>query len=331
MLRLPGLLALLLWGSTTLAAAPPPDETPVRLDTMLVTGMQPGPGLWRVESDDRVMWILGTQSPLPKRMQWRSDEVEALIARSQELLTAGYANLTTDVGMVGGLFLLPSALAARKNPDDKSLADIVPAELHARWRALKRRYLGNRKKYERWRPLFAATKLYDEAIEKSGLTGWGTMWSTIEKAAKRHKVPITRPRIELKITDARQTLKDFRTRALDDLACFELTIERLETDIDAMRARANAWAIGDLEALRELPHPNNRAACTSAVLQTDLAKAQGIDDLPRQIEAVWLEAAEKALANNALTVAVLPIESLLAPDGRLAALRARGYRVIDPE
>ena len=43
---------------------------------ILVTGQQPGPGLWKVThpsaGHDHVLWILGSYGPLPRKMQWRS-------------------------------------------------------------------------------------------------------------------------------------------------------------------------------------------------------------------------------------------------------------------
>src|SRR5687768_1077919 len=50
------------------AEVPAPLPTTV-LDTVVVSGKQPGPGLWKVSNDDHVMWVLGTISPLPKRME----------------------------------------------------------------------------------------------------------------------------------------------------------------------------------------------------------------------------------------------------------------------
>ena len=38
------------------------------MDAIVVTGVQPGPGMWKVSQGDHVMWVLGTQSPLPKQM-----------------------------------------------------------------------------------------------------------------------------------------------------------------------------------------------------------------------------------------------------------------------
>lgn len=46
--------------------------------------------------------------------------------------------------------------------------------------------------------------------------------------------------------------------------------------------------------------------------------------------AAWQSAVERAMAENASTVAVLSIEEILKPDGYVARLRAAGYRVEDP-
>lgn len=44
----------------------------------------------------------------------------------------------------------------------------------------------------------------------------------------------------------------------------------------------------------------------------------------------WLRMAEAALAANATTFAVLPLEDLVAPDGYVARLRAPGYEIDAP-
>jgi hypothetical protein len=50
------------------------------LPMVVVSGVQPGPGLWKVSKGDHVMWVLGTLSPLPRDMQWQAQEVEQVIA-----------------------------------------------------------------------------------------------------------------------------------------------------------------------------------------------------------------------------------------------------------
>lgn len=46
---------------------------------VLVTAERPGPRLWHVSNGEHVLWILGTRSPLPQGMRWRSAEVEEVL------------------------------------------------------------------------------------------------------------------------------------------------------------------------------------------------------------------------------------------------------------
>ena len=112
-------------------AAPPAEAVPAEprvLETVVVSGVQPGPGLWRVSKDGHTMWILGTLSPLPKRMTWESGEVWRKIEQSGEVVMPAGAELTVDGGPLRGLFLLPSLLKARNNPGKQPLKEVVPPD-----------------------------------------------------------------------------------------------------------------------------------------------------------------------------------------------------------
>lgn len=301
------------------------------LDTVLVTGEQPGPGLWKVtrKDSDHVLWILGTQAPLPKTISWRSNEVEKIIVSSQEVLTDAQADV--KVGLLRMVFLLPAALNAKKNADGATLKDVLPPELYARWLPLKQRYLGKDDGVERLRPILAANELYGKAIGKSGMTNKNALWPVIEKIAKTHKVPIKEIDVEIPVDNARKAIDDFKSTAGQlDIDCLATTIARLETDLDAMRARANAWAVGDLEKLKSLPYPDQRAVCLNALAANANLRGK-LDDAKRRIRSEWLDAAEAALWNNASTFAVLPISELTSSDGRLAMMRKKGYEVEEPQ
>ncbi|MEQ1516776.1 MAG: TraB/GumN family protein [Usitatibacteraceae bacterium] len=311
---------------------------PVVLETMAVSGEQPGPGLWKVSNGDHVLWIVGTQTPVPQKMTWRAKGIEAVVAQSQEILSPPSMSVSMkQIGWFTALTMLPSALQVRKNPDDAMLKDIVPPELHARWVVLRDKYIDSydindeEKNIEGWRPMFAALELYRKAINKSGLTSVNPVWPLIRDAAKKHNVKITEVKYEPAISEPRAALKELRTTRLADVDCFAKTIERIESDLSAMRVRANAWARGDIDAIRKTPAVDQRAACEAAVRDASFMKTLGTQNASAEVEAMWLGAAESALKNSKVALAVLPIAQVVSKDGYVAKLRARGYVVEEPD
>jgi hypothetical protein len=309
------------------------DGAAVVLDELLVSGEQPGPGLWRVSQPtaegENVLWILGSYGPLPRRLEWRSTEVERVVSQSQEVL--GPATVDAEVGAWTRLTLLPSLVGIRNNPTGETLQQAVPADLYARWLVLKERYLGNNRGVEKWRPIFAAGELYEEAIEDAGLRRNNRVWPVVEKAARRHKVPVTRPTVNVPVEAPRDLVREFKKTELDDLDCFARTIERLESDLDLMRVRANAWATGDVRTLQELAPVDQAGACLSVVTGSELLQSRGLADLPTRLSDAWLAAAEAALARNRSTFGVLWMGEILRPEGVVERLRALGYRVEAPK
>lgn len=325
------LLGCLLSSAAVHAETPPPDAPTALLETVVVSGVQPGPGLWKVSKGDHVLWVLGTLSPLPKRMSWESREVEGVIAQAQRVLLTPRVDVDVAGGAFTGIFLLPSLLKARNNPDKQTLADVLPADLYARWQPLKRKYIGRSDSVEKRRPIFAAQELYEEATDDAGLRIDGKVSETVEKLAKKHDVALDSPSIKVRLAEPRDTLREFAKTSLDDIDCLRKTVERLETDLPAMQLRANAWAIGDVEALRALPYVDQNQACRDAMLRNSVVQERGMGDLRERLAATWLAAAEKTLSENAVSLAVLPISQLFQDDGYLAALQARGYAVEAPQ
>ena len=300
------------------------------LDTVVISGRHPGPGLWKVRSGERTLWILGTQNPLPKRLDWDSANVERRVAAAQEVLMPPTVDMDADVGFFRGLTLLPSLFKARKDPEGKRLSDVLPAAQYARWQVLKQRYIGGDRGIEEWRPVFAALELYNKAITRSGMTQDPMVSDAVRKAAKRSKVKITTPTLKIKIANAKAALREFSSEALNDQDCFRRTLDRIEGDLGTMAGRANAWAQGDVEALRNLPYQNQFTACGAVFTGTAIARKQGMQDIQSRLENEWLAAAEKSLSQNTSTFAVLPVSQLLQPDGLLQRLAAKGYTIEAP-
>jgi len=309
---------------STQTAASPPNA----IDEIVVSGEQPGPGLWKVTKGDHVLWILGTLSPLPKRMTWRSGEVEKVVAQSKEVI--GQEQVSANVGFFRGITLLPSLLRARYNPDGAVLKDILSPDLYARWLRLKLKYIGNDSGIEKWRPMFAAIRLYQRTVDRSDLTQSNIIWPVVSKAARAHDVKITNLSVKVDVGNPRQTIRDFtQTPRAADIACLAATIERLETDLEKMKLRANAWAVGDIATLERLPAPDQVQKCLEA-----FASGPGMQDKlnagRNRYYDEWLAAADRALSRNDVTFAMLPMSELLGANGRLAKLKARGYSVEKP-
>jgi len=298
------------------------------LEEVLVTGDRPGPGMWRVTKDGHDLWILATLEPLPKQMVWRSAAVEARIAASQVVIAP--PTVTTDVGFFRGLSLLPALLHARRSPDGQTLEEALPHPLYMRWLALRVKYLGNGDGDEQKRPMLAALDLYLHALDAAGLTTDDNVWEIVDRTAHKHAVPVEPVTLKLNIDDPKAAVRQFAEIPREaEVACLDKTMERLETDLQPMRQRANLWSLGDVEGLKAQRYPDERVVCLDAFFSVPQLRDR-LERAKTQIDSAWLAAAMRALAANASSFAVLPITELLQPDGWLDRLRALGCIIQDP-
>jgi uncharacterized protein YbaP (TraB family) len=312
--------------SASSAGAPPaPAAGDQPVQEVEVTGERPGPSLWRVSKGDHVAWLLGTLDPLPKKMIWRSREVESVISQAQEVV-ASRPSVSADVGPIGAIRLYLQYRRTRKIPEKSKLRDWLPPPLYARFSAVKMRFDPHDREIEELRPLFAALRLYDRALSASQLTSpyRDDIQAEVFRLARRHDVKIERPSI--KLTDPRGILTEVgeipRSAEID---CLDATVGRLETDLGAMQARARAWALGDVDALRALPYPKQREVCTTTVANSPQVRAY-----IAEAESEWETELEASIAAHPTTFAMKPIYELIGPRGTLATLRAKGYTVEGP-
>jgi hypothetical protein len=326
-------LCLAFWAMPSCAQTSDPGTAPAQAEVpaaeqILVVGQKPGPGMWKVSRDGHVLWIFGTYSPLPIKMDWRSHEVDAVIGRSQEYLAPPGSKL--ELSYFQTALALPSLIGVNKNPDGATLRDILPPEVYARWLPLKEKYLPKGDESER--PIIVANRLFGAAMRKAGLTSSTDVRKQVEKIVEQKKLKVTRTTLELKVDNPRQVIKEFKKSPLDDLACFSATLVRLETDIEAMRVRANAWARGDIDGIRKLDFVDHQESCSNVIRNSAvLRELPAFQGMGARLSAMWLAHAEAALAKNESTFAVLTMKDILDPKGVVAELAAKGYTVEQPE
>jgi uncharacterized protein YbaP (TraB family) len=131
------------------------DQPPQVLDELVVTGERTGPGMWHVHSGAGELWILGSMSPLPKGITWRSKQVEQVLGSANQVLI----QKPFEIGIVKILWLLITEHKLLMVGGGKRLVDVLPADLHARFAVQRAKYTDDPTKWERFRPLVAAAFL----------------------------------------------------------------------------------------------------------------------------------------------------------------------------
>jgi uncharacterized protein YbaP (TraB family) len=212
----------------------------------------------------------------------------------------------------------------QKIPDRMELRQVLPPATYARFAALKARYAPKDSHMEELRPAFAAERLLDAALDATGLTFHNEVQQTVLKLARKHGVKIHQDK--LRVEDPVDVLKDVGKAPISgEVACLEAVMGRLETDLGPMQARARAWALGDVDELRRLVHPDDRTACIAAV-----STSNRVRELIARAQEDWFVSVEDALNRNRSTLAVQSMDRLLGDQGTLAILRKEGYEVEGP-
>jgi TraB/PrgY/gumN family len=285
------------------------------VEEVLVTGEQPGPGLWKVSRGDHALWILGTHAPLPGGLIWRSQEVEWVMTEAQQVL-----------GPYSVSFTLQGAGAFE--PTGTKLRRVLPRKTYSQWLVLKKKYLGRNDEVESALPVSAAVLLRSAAFARNGLTNTQQVWRQIETLAERYQIPVTTAHQVDKPISSERRRDDARAQRKGVEYLID-TIENLESDLRAARARANAWATGDIEALRTQAEADKVSAYLYAASWPYLEDEE-LQALLQETDRRWVAAAESALTSHRTTFAVLPIFLLLRSDGLLSTLRAKGFIVEEP-
>jgi uncharacterized protein YbaP (TraB family) len=322
-LILAGALWLSAWVSPLAGAQTASAPAAGQIEEIDIVGERPGPRLWKITRGDHVLWVMGTLNHLPRKMVWRSSEVDEALSQSQQVLASG-PSVSTGIGPIAMIRLYFQWRGVQKDPGRTMLKDWLSPALYARFEALKERFDRNDSRIEELRPAFAAYRLYEQAVDVAGLTGRDEVEKSVLKLASKHHVPVKRA--ELAVQDPSGALKEVSALPPSvEVSCLETTVTRLETDLPTMQERAKAWAVGNVDRLRQLNFPDQREACMNALSNSPRIKA-----LFEQAAAGWDSAAEAALANDRVSFAMRPIYDLLAADGPLAKFRAKGDTVEGP-
>lgn len=299
------------------AGAAPPVSAPV-LDEIVVTGERAGPGLWHVHGQRGEAWILGTVSPLPRGITWRSRQVEQILGGANVVLVSK----PLDIGIFRILWLFVTQRSLLLVHAGETLKDVMPPALYARFVTLRSRYSSEPDEWSRYRPIIATAFLERAALHQVGLSARLDIGNEVRALARKHDVRIE----ELKVAGVRDVLDVLKTMPPEtENTCVSAALATIESGLPRLVARAQAWVTGDVDKIQSLPQGAEVDACIAA-----LDAYAGAADLLAQIRGTWLDTLRSHINRGDVALAVVNMDLLLQPGGLLEELRTAGFTVDAP-
>jgi hypothetical protein len=209
------------------------------------------------------------------------------------------------------------------------LRNVMPADLYAQFSDLSHRYAGDTRAFEFFRPFQATDMLKDAAMAGLQLTSDGDIQDTVRGLADKYHVQF----MGMKELDTRawNTLVSQleQTPREADLPCTRARLDRLESDLRKAVDRSNAWARGNIAALREDAGLHNDGAdldvCRQFFRHMKFVR-ETLATVRRKNYATY----QKALKTNRSTLIMAPIDEMFDANGLIAKFRKDGYAVEEP-
>jgi uncharacterized protein YbaP (TraB family) len=204
----------------------------------------------------------------------------------------------------------------------KKLRNVLPPDLQRRFAAQRSNVGEDADKWERYRPIIAAAFLQQAAFHQVNLSMRLDLGAALRVLAKKHGVRIE----EIKVAGVSDMLEALKTMpAATERTCVEASLTTIESGLPRLVDRAQAWAVGNVERIENLPELKDVDACRTA-----LDAGKGALDVIGRIRQTWLENIEKYLRSAGTTIAVVNLDMLLERGGLLDELRAKGYEIDAP-
>jgi len=288
------------------------------LDEVVVTGERAGPGLWHVQGHGGEAWILGTISPLPRNIRWRSLEVEKTLAHARAVLIGK----PFEINIFRVLWLFITERSLLMVPGGRTVKDVMPPALYARFDALRSKYSKEPDEWARYRPIIATAFLERAALHQAGLSARLDIGAEVRELAHSHDVRIE----EVKVAGFGDFLAALKTMPPEtEEKCVAGALATIETGLPRLVARAQAWITGNIDLIQSSPEPAEVDSCVAA-----LGSYPRAADLLAQIRGTWLDSLEAHLKRGEPVLAVINMDLLLQPGGLLEELRTAGYTVDAP-
>ena len=301
------------WSQTPAAASEDLEATTV--DELVVRATVPGPAWWRVSDGDTTVWVLGVPDALPKGTKWDQTTLK-------RRLKGAHTVIYPPVFRAGANPLAIPKLYQQYREASRSgvsLQASLPPALAARYLAAVAKAGKKPKDYDNLRVWFAGLSLSGDYRKRMRLDYEEPMRS-IGKAVKAARLkPVPAMTEDMKLARLLETLKSVSDATGRE--CLDAVVDEIEGGDGVVRRAAAAWAAGDVPAA--LGSPRSTEACWGVV--------PGAARLKRESWNAQADAIDRALKKPGHAVAILGLRGLVAREGVLQRLKARGYEVRAPQ
>lgn len=284
-------------------------------ETVVVAVKAAGPAYWHIKRGESEVFILGTVGAMPEDLAWNSAHTSEIVKGARVVLTPPTAS--TGFFSAAWFFLWHRDLLSM--PDGQTLQGALSPALRARFEAVVTALHGPKpEKFSDDTPLIAAIKLENGFQESAKLTNDEPI-KTLKKIARANRVKVE----QIAEYDAMGMAKELLRLPIDkQQVCLEAAVSDVEQRLEHARPAADAWASGDVKAIKAHYSPQVFIGC--ARLTTGFAK------LYDQAVADYLKVIEEALSKPGKTVLVTDVGSLLRNTGVAEKLHAQGVIIEGP-
>jgi hypothetical protein len=297
------------------AAAPAPSPTlddpeATVVSELVVQAKAAGPAWWRVSRGESTVWVMGVPAGLPRGVQWDTHLLAVHLTGARHLIVP--PAYTAGVGDIFGAFALRGKLKSGA-PIEASLPEDLRARFVAGAAALSQRP----EHYDGWKPAVAGLLMVADFRKRARIQDNQPLAETRNQASRKG-VKVS-PAASYKALPFLKSLAGDLTEQVNQ-TCLADSLQEIEAGQGRVRAAAEAWATGDVRG----------ALTAERGYEKCLASFPEFTAQVRRTMADEAAAISRELQNPGVSVAVIPLRMLVARDGVLAQLGARGYEVRTP-
>lgn len=263
------------------------------------------PAMWAVKDEDSTIYFLGTVHLLRPETQWRTETLEAAIAKSKEL----WLELPTTKQEKMAAEMMGLVARYGMSPGRRLSADLTAEELKTLDEGAKLSGL-TAAQLDFFRPWFAAVTISTAAMTHAGYDPTSGVDNKIEGLFEERNIA---PK---GLETAEQQIKVFASMTREaELDYLRQTIEEYEKAPVELDKMVDNWASGDTAAMEEM-------------FVTDMKEADAAlyDALLTNRNANWVVKIEEMLKGSGTIFIAVGAGHLIGPDSVIAMLDAKGIK-----